>query len=292
MSIVVTGATGHLGRLTVQALLDRGVEAGEILAAGRSPDRLAALAAEGIPTAPIDFSDIETLRPALKGADRVLLVSGNELGRRVPQHQNVIRAAAEAGVELLVYTSAPYAERTSLQLAVEHRATEDALAAGGVPFAVLRNGWYFENYTAQIPVYLQTGRIVGAAGDGRISGAARADYAEAAAAVLTGEGHTGAVYELGGDEPFTMAELASELSRQAGREIPYENLTVEAYTEALLGAGLPEPVAAILADSDRGIAAGELLIETGDLRRLIGHSPATLAEVIAAALPDTIGGRS
>jgi NAD(P)H dehydrogenase (quinone) len=180
--------------------------------------------------------------------------------------------------------------KLSLQLAVEHRATEDALAAGGVPFAVLRNGWYFENYTAQIPVYLQTGRIVGAAGDGRISGAARADYAEAAAAVLTGEGHTGAVYELGGDEPFTMAELASELSRQAGREIPYENLTVEAYTEALLGAGLPEPVAAILADSDRGIAAGELLIETGDLRRLIGHPPATLAEVIAAGLSETIGG--
>jgi NAD(P)H dehydrogenase (quinone) len=290
MSIVVTGATGHLGRLTIQALLDRGVEAGQILAAGRSPDRLGALAAEGIPTAPIDFSDIETLRPVLKGADKVLLVSGNEIGRRVPQHQNVIRAAAEAGVELLVYTSAPYADRTSLQLAVEHRATEDALRAGGVPFAVLRNGWYFENYTAQIPVYLQTGRIMGAAGDGRISAAARADYAEAAAAVLTGEGHTGAVYELGGDDPFTMAELASELSRQVEREIPYENLTVEAYTQELLGAGLPEPIAAILADTDRGIAAGELLIETGDLRRLIGHPTATLANVITAALSDTIGG--
>ena len=286
MSIVVTGATGHLGRLTVQALLQRGVDRGEILAAGRNAEHLGALAAEGIPTAAVDFSDIETVRPVVKGADQVLLVSGNEVGQRVAQHRNVIRAAAEAGVGLLVYTSAPYADRSSLQLAVDHRATEEALEASGVPFAVLRNGWYAENYTAQIPVYLQTGRIVGAAGDGRVSLAARADYAEAAAAVLTGAGHDGAVYELGGDEAVTLTELGAELSRQAGREIPYENVSLEAYTRILVDAGLPEPYAALLADSDRGIAAGELLIETGDLRRLIGHPTTTLAAAIAAALVD------
>lgn len=286
MSIVVTGATGHLGRLTVQALLQRGVDRGEILAAGRNAEHLGALAAEGIPTAAVDFSDIETVRPVVKGADQVLLVSGNEVGQRVAQHRNVIRAAAEAGVGLLVYTSAPYADRSSLQLAVDHRATEEALEASGVPFAVLRNGWYAENYTAQIPVYLQTGRIVGAAGDGRVSLAARADYAEAAAAVLTGAGHDGAVYELGGDEAVTLTELGAELSRQAGREIPYENVSLEAYTRILVDAGLPEPYAALLADSDRGIAAGELLIETGDLRRLIGHPTTTLTAAIAAALVD------
>lgn len=285
MPIVVTGATGHLGRLTVQALLERGVDRGEIVAAGRNPERLASLESEGITAVAIDFSDIETLRATFKGADKVLLVSGNEVGQRVTQHHNVIRAAGEAAVDLLVYTSAPHADSTSLQLAVEHRATEESLQASGVPFAILRNGWYFENYTAQIPMYLQQGRIVGAAGDGKIGAAARSDYAAAAAAVLTADGHAGAVYELAGDQAFTMTELAAELSRQVGREIPYENLTVESYLQILVAAGLPEPIAAIYADSDRGIAAGELFIETGELRRLIGRPTTTLPEAIAAALP-------
>lgn len=284
MSIAVTGATGHLGALAIQALLDRGVEPGDIVAAGRNRDRLARFEDRGTRTAPIDFDDVESLTAAFTGVEKLLLVSGSEVGRRTTQHQNAVDAARAAGVELIVYTSAPHADTSSLQLAAEHLATEKVLQASGVPFVVLRNGWYLENYTGQIPQFLQLGRIVGAAGDGRISAAARADFAEAAAVVLVTPGHEGAIYELGGDEPFTMSELAAELSRQTGQAIPYENLSVDAYTQVLIGAGLPEPVAAMLADNDRAIAAGELFIDTGDLHRLIGHPPSPLPQAITAAL--------
>jgi NAD(P)H dehydrogenase (quinone) len=186
MSIVVTGATGQLGRLVVEALLDRGVPAGEIVAAGRGTDRIADLAERGVRVRAIDFEDPATLRAAFAGADKVLLVSGSEVGRRVAQHRNAIDAAREAGVGLLVYTGIANADRTSVLLAAEHQATEEALRESGVPFAVLRNGWYLENYTAQIPTYLEHGAVLGSAGEGRVSAATRADYAGAAAAVLTG----------------------------------------------------------------------------------------------------------
>lgn len=284
MSIAVTGATGHLGALAIQALLDRGAEPGDIVATGRNRDRLAGFEARGIRTAPIDFDDVESLRTAFKDARQLLLVSSSQVGRRVTQHQSAIDAARDAGVGLIAYTSAPHADTTSLGLAAEHLATEKALRASGVPFVLLRNGWYLENYTEQIPQYLQQGRIIGAAGDGRISGAARADFAEAAATVITTPGHEGAVYELGGDEAFTMPDLADELSRQTGETVPYENLSVETYTQVLIGAGVPEPFASILADNDRAVAAGELHIDTGDLHRLIGHPPTTLRQAITDAL--------
>ncbi|MFU8870851.1 SDR family oxidoreductase [Micromonospora sp. SL4-19] len=281
MSIVVTGATGHLGRLIVSALLRRGVPAGEIVALGRDTDRLADLAGRGVVTRRADYDDLDSLRAAFAGADRLMFVSGSEVGRRTVQHGNVITAAEEAGVGLVAYTSIANADTSSLVLAAEHKATEKAIGASGLPYVFLRNSWYLENYTAQLPTYLRHG-VAGAAGDGRVSAATRADFAEAAAVVLTTEGHTNQVYELGG-APFTMTELAAEISRQKGTAVSYLDLPVDKYTELLVAAGLPEGYAAALADGDRGLAQGEL--EVGDaLAKLLGRAPTTLAAAIRAAL--------
>jgi NAD(P)H dehydrogenase (quinone) len=284
MTIVVTGATGQLGRLVVESLLDRGVPAAEIVAAGRSTDKIADLADRGVRVRRIDFTDPATLAEAFAGADRVLLVSSSEVGRRAEQHRNAIDAAREAGVTLLAYTSIAQAETTTMLLAAEHQATEAYLRESGVPFTLLRNGWYLENYTAQLPVALEHGAILGSAGEGRVSAATRADYAAAAAAVLTGEGHEGKAYELGGDHSFTLPELAAEITRQTGTEVAYRDLPVEEYTQVLVGAGLPEQAAAVFADSDRGIARGELLVESGDLSRLAGRPTTSLTDGLAAAL--------
>jgi NAD(P)H dehydrogenase (quinone) len=284
MTIVVTGATGQLGRLVVESLLDRGVPAAEIVAAGRSTDKIADLADRGVRVRRIDFTDPATLAEAFAGADRVLLVSSSEVGRRAEQHRNAIDAAREAGVTLLAYTSIAQAETTTMLLAAEHQATETYLRESGVPFTLLRNGWYLENYTAQLPVAREHGAILGSAGEGRVSAATRADYAAAAAAVLTGEGHEGKAYELGGDHSFTLPELAAEITRQTGTEVAYRDLPVEEYTQVLVGAGLPEQAAAVFADSDRGIARGELLVESGDLSRLAGRPTTSLADGLAAAL--------
>jgi NAD(P)H dehydrogenase (quinone) len=277
----VTGATGGLGRRAVEELLDRGVPASDVVAVVRRPEAAADLAARGVQVRPGDYSRPDTLPAALAGVDRLLLVSGSEAGRRIPQHRNAIRAAKASGVEFIAYTSIVRADASTLLLAADHRGTEELLAETGVPHALLRNAWYFENYTAQLPVYLQHG-IVGAAGEGRISAATRADYAEAAAAVLIGEGHDGAVYELGG-EPFTMAELADAVSAATGRTVSYTDLPVEQYAQVLVGAGLPEPVATVLADGDRGAAADELLVEGSDLEKLLGRTPTSLTDAVATA---------
>ncbi|MDG4793595.1 SDR family oxidoreductase [Micromonospora sp. WMMD1082] len=281
MSIVVTGATGHLGRLIVTSLLERGVPAAEIVALGRDTGRLADLAGRGVTVRQADYDDPDSLRAALAGAEKLMFVSGSEVGRRVAQHRNVVAAAGEAGVGLIVYTSIAKADTSSLILATEHRATEQEIVASGLPYVFLRNSWYLENYLPQLPAYLEHG-VVGAAGDGRISAATRADFAEAAAAVLTGDGHTNQVYELGGDS-FTLAELAAEVARQSGREVGYTDLPVAAYVEVLVGAGLPQGYAEVLADGDRGAADGELHVASDDLTKLIGRAPATLAEAIRAA---------
>ncbi|MFG3686014.1 SDR family oxidoreductase [Micromonospora sp. NPDC047740] len=281
MSIVVTGATGHLGRLIVQSLLDRGVPADQIVAAGRDVDRLAGLAGRGLVTQQVDYDDAESLQAAFAGADKLMFVSGSEVGRRVVQHGNVITAAKAAGVGLVVYTSIAKADTSSLVLAAEHKATEQLILDSGLPHVFLRNSWYLENYTGQLPTYLQHG-VAGAANDGRVSAATRADYAEAAAVVLTTEGHTNRVYELGGS-PFTMTELAAEVSRQSGNSVSYLDLPIDKLTELLVAAGLPEGYAAVLADGDRGLAQGDL--EVGDdLAKLLGRTPTTLAEAIRAAL--------
>jgi NAD(P)H dehydrogenase (quinone) len=282
MSIVVTGATGHLGRLAVEALMERGVPAADVVATGRRTETLADLAERGVVVRTADYDDEASLEEALAGADRLLLVSGSEVGQRVRQHGNAIAAARAADVGFIAYTSIAHADTSTLLLAEEHRATEQLLAEAGVPHALLRNSWYTENYTAQLPVYLEHG-IAGAAGDGAVSAATRADYAAAAAAVVATDGHAGAVYELGG-APFTMAELAQVVSAATGRTVTYTDLPVEQYQRVLVAAGLPEPAAALFADGDRGVAAGELLVEGDDLARLLGRAPTSLPEAVAAAV--------
>jgi NAD(P)H dehydrogenase (quinone) len=283
MTIAVTGATGHLGRLVVEAILDRGVPADQVVAVVRDTAKAAGLAERGVVVRHGDYDRPASLAQALTGVDRLLLVSGSEVGRRVAQHQAVVDAASAAGVTLLAYTSIVRADTTQLLLAAEHRATEEIIRGSGLPYVFLRNSWYLENYTAQLPTYLEHGAVLGAAGDGRVSAATRADYAAAAAAVLTGDGHDEAVYELGGDHAFTLAELAAAVSTATGRYIAYRDLPVQEYTQVLVGAGLPEPVAAVLADSDAGIARGELLVTTGDLARLIGRPTTPYTEAISNA---------
>jgi NAD(P)H dehydrogenase (quinone) len=284
MSYVITGATGHLGRLVTEDLLRRGVPAGDITATGRDITKVKDLADRGVRVLAIDYDDPASLDAAFRGADRILLVSASEPGRRAQQHENAIDAAARAGAGLLAYTSIANAGTTTMRLAAEHQATEAALRASGLSYVLLRNSWYVENYTAQVPAILQRGSLAGSAGDGRVSAAARADYAAAAAAVLTGDGHAGRAYELGGDEAFTLAELAAEIGAQAGQPIGYLDLPEDEYARLLAGAGLPEAAAVTLADADRGLARGDLFVDSGHLRQLIGRPTTTLRDAVAGAL--------
>ncbi len=284
MTLLVTAAGGHLGRLVVEALLSAGTPATEIVATSRRPESVADLAERGVQVRQADYDDPASLDVALVGVDQLLLVSGTDAGRRVAQHRNVVEAAQRAEVRLLAYTSIVHAPTSDLVLAQEHRETEEVIAAAGVPFAFLRNSWYLENYTGQVSDLLERGVLLGAAGEGRVSAATRADFAAAAAAVLTGEGHESKAYELGGDESFTMAEFASAVSRAGGREVVYQDLSETDFTKALVGAGLPEPYAAALADGDRGIRSGALFTDSGDLSRLLGRPTTSVAEAVHAAL--------
>lgn len=283
MSIVVTGATGQLGQHVIEALLERGVPATGIVAAGRSVEKLADFAARGVNVKAMDYADAASVAAALKGATRVLLISGSEVGQRVDQHRTVIEAARAEGVELLAYTSIANADTTGMLLAGEHKATEALLRESGIPFVLLRNGWYLENYTEQLPGTLAQGAVAGSAGDGKVSGAARVDYAHAAAAVLVAEDQAGKVYELGGDEAFSMADLAAEISSATGKSITYNDLPAKDYAGLLTSVGVPEAFAEVLADSDLGIARGDLLVSTGDLRRLIGRPTTSLAQAVRTA---------
>jgi NAD(P)H dehydrogenase (quinone) len=282
--IVVTGATGQLGRLVVEDLLARGVPGAELAVAVRNPARAVDLADRGVDVRIADYTRPETLAPAFAGADRLLLISGSEVGQRLAQHTNAVNAAVEAGVGLIGYTSILKADNTSLSLAEEHLATEAAIRQSGLPYVFLRNGWYTENYTGNLAPALTHGAILGCAGDGRVSAATRADFAAATAAVLTGDGHENKIYELGGDEAFTMAELAAEVAAQSGREVVYRDLPAEEYAKALVSVGLPEPVAGMLANSDLGIRRGDLYTDSRDLSRLAGRPTMPLAEAVRLAL--------
>ncbi|UFS94137.1 SDR family oxidoreductase [Nocardia huaxiensis] len=281
MTVAVTGASGQFGRLAVEALLREGAD---VVAVVRDPAKVADLAERGVQVRQASYDDPEALDRAFAGVDRVLLVSGTEFGQRVAQHTNVIRAAERAGVELLAYTSIPNAERNELILAQEHRGTEAVLAESSVPNVLLRNSWYWENYLGGLPHAVESGVLHGAAGTGRVAGAARADYAEAAAKVLTTDGHAGQVYELGGDERLTYAELAQAVSEAAGKPVRYENLPQADYAAALEQAGLPSGYAQALADADNGIAGGILDVTSGHLQKLLGRASTPAVEVFRAAL--------
>ncbi|WP_116248067.1 SDR family oxidoreductase [Nocardiopsis sp. FIRDI 009] len=283
MSVVVTGATGHLGRLVVEELLELGHPAEEITAAGRRTDRLGPLADRGVATTRVDFDDPASLKAAFAGADAVLLVSGSELGRRVEQHRNAIEAAREAGVGHLVYTSAPRATTTSLVLAPEHKATEEILAASGLEHTILRNGWYHENYEQQLHQARETGAVVASIGEGRVASAARRDYAAAAAAVLRAPArHAGAVYELSGDTAWTLDDLAAAVGEALGREVVARNLTPEDHLAALLASGLDEDTARFVVALDGNIRDGELADTSGELAQLIGRPTTPLVEALRA----------
>jgi NAD(P)H dehydrogenase (quinone) len=284
MTIVVTGATGHLGRLVIEALLRSDVEPGDILAAGRAVERLDDLARRGVRVARIEFADPTSLSAAFSGAEKVLLVSGSELGARVRLHANAVDAAVAAGVQRLVYTSIAHADTSRLLLAREHQGTEAYLRAAGLTHTLLRNSWYIDLYTEALPATLATGTILGAAGAGRVSATTRADYAQAAAAALLAEEPGDAVYELGADRAFTLAELAAEITALSGTTVSYTDLPDDEYRRTLEGFGLPAAAAAAYADGDRGIREGELLVETRDLSRLIGRPTTSLAEAVEAGL--------
>ncbi|WP_024698172.1 SDR family oxidoreductase [Pseudomonas avellanae] len=282
--IVVTGATGQLGRLVIEQLLAR-VPAEQIVAAVRSPEKAADLSAKGVQVRQADYSQPSTLDSAFAGADKVLLISSSEIGQRFSQHKAVIDAAKRTGVKLLAYTSVLHAEASALGLAKEHVETEAYLRASGLPFALLRNGWYTENYTAGVPGALAHGAVMGSADEGRISSASRLDYAEAAAVLLTSsEDQSGRVYELAGDESYTLAEFAAELSRQAGKTLPYVNLPQAEFEAALIQAGLPDFVARLLADSDASAAKGALFDDSRQLSKLIGRPATPLSATIAETL--------
>lgn len=281
--IVITGATGQLGRLVIAALLNK-VPANKIVAAVRDIEKAKDIAALGVVVRYADYNQPNSWDSALQGAEKVLLISSSEIGQRKQQHQTVIDAAKRAGVSLLAYTSILHADTSTLSLAQEHKETEAAIFASGLPYVILRNGWYLENYIPGIAAAQSLGAVYGAAEEGRISAASREDYANAAAEVLSSAQYSDKIYELAGDASFTMAEYAAVISTLSGKAIPYVNLSQESYQNALVGAGLPEPFAAILADADAGIAKGQLFDEGRQLSQLIGKPTTSLESVIKRAL--------
>jgi NAD(P)H dehydrogenase (quinone) len=281
--IAVTGATGQLGRLVVEELL-KNTPANEIVAAVRNPAKAEDLNALGVDVRQADYSKPETLKTAFSGVDKLLLISSSEVGQRTAQHQAVIDAAKQAGVKLIAYTSLLNLDSSPLLLAKEHRDTEAALKSSGVPYVLLRNGWYTENYAASIAPSLAHNAFIGSASDGRISSAPRADYARAAAKVLLSEAQEGKIYELAGDQSYTLAEFAAEIARQSGKEVNYVNLPQADFAAALKGAGLPEGLADVLADSDIGASQGALYNDSQTLSRLLGHATGAYQDVIAKSL--------
>jgi NAD(P)H dehydrogenase (quinone) len=284
MSIVVTGATGQLGRLTVEALLRRGIPAAEIVATGRNVEAISDLRDRGVTVKLADFADAATLRQAFADAEKLVLVSTTVPSERRGNHERAIDAAVDAGVSLVAYTSQVNADSATTILGKGHLETEAYLRKSGLPTVFLRNGWYLETYTGSLPAYVQNHAILGAAGQSRVNAASRADYAEAAAAVVTTDGHAGAVYELGGDDAFTLPELAAAVARATGERIEYRDMSVAELAEVLRGLGLPGDIAEAVADLDVGINRGEWLTDSGHLRKLIGRATTTLSDAISAAL--------
>lgn len=284
MTIGITAATGQLGRLVVQGLLEQ-VPADELVLIVRDPAKAEEFAERGIRVRPAAYDQPEALASALGGVDALLLISGSEVGQRIQQHTNVVRAAKAAGVSRIAYTSVLRADTTPLILAPEHKATEEAIRESGIPFTFLRNGWYTENYGQQVVDAVTTGTFVSSAGEGRVASATRADYAAAAVAVLVGEGHENKVYELSGDVAWTFDEFAAAITEATGKPVKVEHVTTEQHKQLLAGAGVPEATAGFVTALDAQIAEGLLADTTGDLSRLIGRPTTPLADTIPALLP-------
>ena len=281
--IAITGATGQLGQHVLENLL-KTVPAGQVVAIVRNPAKAESLSQRGIGVRQADYSDEAALTAALQGVDKLLLISSSEVGQRAVQHRNVINAAKAAGVKFIAYTSLLHADTSPLGLADEHIATEQMLADSGIAYALLRNGWYTENYLASAPPAIEHGVFIGAAGNGKIASATRADYAAAAARVIAEEDHAGKVYELAGDVAWTLSELAAELSKQSGKNVVYQNLSEADFAAALKGVGLPAGLADMLANSDTGASKGGLFDDSRTLSALIGRPTTTLADSIKGIL--------
>lgn len=281
--IAITGATGQLGHHVIESLL-KTVPASQVVAIVRHPAKAATLSQRGIAVRQADYSDEAAFTTALQGVEKLLLISSSEVGQRAVQHRNVINAAKTAGVKFIAYTSLLHADRSPLGLHLEHVETEKMLAGSGIPYTLLRNGWYSENYLASAPAALEHGVFIGAAGEGKIASATRADYAAAAARVLSTDGHAGKVYELAGDNAWTLSQLADELSQQSGKHIVYQNLSEADFAAALRGAGLPTELADMLADSDIGASEGGLFDNSRTLSQLIGRPTTTLADSVRTML--------
>jgi NAD(P)H dehydrogenase (quinone) len=279
MTILVTGASGHYGRLAIESLLAKGVPASEIVAGARTPAKAEGL---GVRVVPLDYTDPTSIDTALEGVDSLLLVSSSEIGQRAAQHANAIAAAVRAGVKHLVYTSAPAATTSALILAPEHKATEEAIAASGIPATILRNAWYTENYLGTLATARETGAVLTSAGDGRVSSASRKDYAEAAAVVLSEPGHIGQVYELSGDTAWSFAEFAETAAGIIGSPVALHSVTPEEHAVALAGFGLDEGTVGFVVALDGNIRDGLLGVTSGDLSRLIGRPTTPLAAGLAA----------
>ncbi len=280
MKIGVTGATGHLGRLVIEKLKEK-TSANNIVALVRSPQKAADL---GVEIRAFDYDKPEALTAALAGIDKLLLISASEVGKRIAQHTNAIEAAKKAGIKLIAYTSLLRADTSSLSLASEHVATEALLKKSGIPFVILRHGWYSENYTASLANVISLGTLYGCSGDGKISAATREDYAEGAVVVLSTEGHEGKVYEFAGDEAFTMSDFAAEISRQTRKNIPYVNLPEKEYAQALVKAGLPEAAAQFYAGTHVSTEKGDLFDVGHQLSNLIGRPTTSLSKAISSVL--------
>ncbi|WP_336983512.1 MULTISPECIES: SDR family oxidoreductase [unclassified Cedecea] len=281
--IAITGASGQLGRLVIEDLL-KTVKAEEIVAVVRNPAKVDDFASRGVQVREADYGDVSALAKAFSGVEKVLLISSSEVGQRAAQHNNIIAAAKQAGVKLIAYTSLLHADKSPLALTEEHIVTEQQLKASGVPFVLLRNGWYTENYLASVPPAIQHGVFIGSAGEGKIASATRADYAAAAAKVMTLDNQAGKVYELAGDRGWTLTELAAEVSQQSGKPVVYQNLNEADFKAALQGAGLPEGFAALLANSDAGAEKGGLFDDSHQLSKLIGRPTTSLRDSVKSAL--------
>ncbi len=281
--IAITGATGQLGQHVVANLLNT-TAANQLVAVVRNPAKAEALSQKGVVVRQADYGDEAALTKALQGVDKLLIISSSEVGQRAPQHRNIINAAKAAGVKFIAYTSLLHADTSPLGLADEHVATEKMLADSGIPYALLRNGWYTENYLASAPAALEHGVFIGAAGEGKIASATRADYAAAAARVIAEDGHGGKVYELAGDHGWTLNELAAELAKQSGKNVVYQNLSQADFAAALKSVGLPAGLADMLADSDVGASKGGLFDDSHTLSKLIGRPSTSLADSVKGIL--------